>query len=35
SWLQENHPYEIPEIIWWKACGEEKYREWIHEESPK
>jgi periplasmic divalent cation tolerance protein len=35
SWLQDNHPYEVPEIIWWKVQGEEKYRDWIHEESLK
>lgn len=32
SRLQELHPYEVPEVLWWKADGaSEPYQRWVAE----
>lgn len=30
GWLQQHHPYELPEIIWSEVDATEDYANWIH-----
>ena len=33
SWLTKNHPYDVPEIISWRAHAEPNYQSWIHNQT--
>ncbi len=28
-WLADNHPYEVPEIVWFEAGASEPYLSWL------
>jgi len=32
AWLQERHPYELPEIVWFSADASPGYAGWLHEQ---
>jgi len=32
AWLQEQHPYDLPEITWVIQDSTEQYTEWVHAE---
>jgi len=30
TWLHKQHPYDVPEIVWWPVQASEAYTRWAH-----
>ncbi len=30
AWLERNHPYDVPELIWWPIHANKPYADWAH-----
>ena len=30
AWLQDHHPYDLPEITWFTQNSTERYATWVH-----
>ena len=30
EWLEQHHPYELPEIVWSKCSTTDAYGDWVH-----
>jgi len=29
AWLAREHPYELPELVWWEIEASAEYRDWV------
>ena len=31
DWLEQHHPYELPEIVWSESSATDAYADWVHD----